>query len=53
VVDYEDLDTMTNQWLQVIPPATTLSADLNTDKKVDLKDYVVLASTWLEEKLWP
>jgi hypothetical protein len=53
VVDYLDLDIMAQQWLQAIPPATALSADLNADKKVDLKDYAKLADVWLEEILWP
>jgi hypothetical protein len=53
VVDYLDLDIMAQQWLQAIPPATALSADLNADKKVDLKDYAKLVDAWLEELLWP
>jgi hypothetical protein len=53
VVDYLDLDIMAAQWLQTIPPATVLSADLNADKKVDFKDYALLADTWLDKLLWP
>jgi hypothetical protein len=53
VVDYLDLDIMAQQWLQAIPPATVLSADLNADKKVDFKDYAKLVDAWLEEVLWP
>jgi len=49
VVDYKDLDAMSEQWLKAIPPETALSADLNADKKVDLKDYAALATTWLED----
>jgi hypothetical protein len=30
-----------------------MSADLNEDKKVDFKDYAVLADAWLDEQLWP
>jgi hypothetical protein len=49
VVDFKDLDTMAEQWLKAIPPETSLSADLNADKKVDLKDYAALATGWLED----
>jgi hypothetical protein len=28
-------------------------ADLNKDKKVDFKDYAILADGWLDEQLWP
>ncbi len=30
-----------------------MSADLNEDKRVDFKDYAVLADSWLDEQLWP
>lgn len=30
-----------------------LAADLNEDKKVDFKDYAILADAWLDEQLWP
>jgi len=30
-----------------------VSSDLNDDKKVDFKDYAILADMWLEEQLWP
>jgi hypothetical protein len=51
MVDYVDLDTMAEQWLETSPPART--ADLNADTRVDLKDYASLAQDWLEEILWP
>jgi len=30
-----------------------VSSDLNNDKKIDSKDYAILADMWLEEQLWP
>jgi len=30
-----------------------VSSDLNDDKKIDSKDYAILADMWLEEQLWP
>jgi len=53
IVDYPDLEIMAGQWLATMPPATALSADLNTDKKVDFKDFAKLADAWLEQVLWP
>jgi hypothetical protein len=50
VVNYSDLDAMIAQWLST---TTGLSVDLNTDNRVDLKDFAVLTASWLEEKLWP
>jgi hypothetical protein len=37
---------------RALPPAQ-FSADLNENKKVDFKDYAVLADMWLEEQYWP
>jgi hypothetical protein len=54
VVDYADLDVMVDEWLNTVPPKPALATDLNGDKKVDLKDYAVLAQHWLEVvALWP
>jgi hypothetical protein len=50
-VDYLDLDIMADQWLKTAPPA--LTGDLNTDNKVNLKDFAKLAQGWLEVLLWP
>jgi hypothetical protein len=50
VVSYSDLDAMIAQWLST---TTGLNVDWNTDNRVDLKDFAVLAASWLEEKLWP
>jgi hypothetical protein len=33
-----------------LPP---LAADLNEDRKIDLKDFTKLADSWLDELLWP
>ena len=30
-----------------------MSADLNEDKRVDFKDYAILADAWLDKQLWP
>jgi hypothetical protein len=53
LVNHLDLEIVAEQWLKDIPPQTPFSADLNADKKVDLKDYAQMASAWLEEILWP
>jgi hypothetical protein len=54
VVDFRDLEIMTDNWLATEPdPAVELEADLNSDSTVDFKDYAVLADQWLDEYLWP
>jgi hypothetical protein len=50
VVDFIDLEIMTDDWLSDVPG---LAADLNTDDTVDFKDYAVLADQWLDEQFWP
>jgi hypothetical protein len=37
---------------RVLPP-DGFAADLNENKKVDLKDYAVLAEMWLDGQMWP
>ncbi|MHC4172534.1 MAG: discoidin domain-containing protein [Planctomycetota bacterium] len=32
---------------------SSMPADLNEDKRVDFKDYAILADAWLDEQLWP
>jgi len=40
--------------LDLVPVTLSpMSADLNEDKKVDFKDYAILADVWLDEQLWP
>jgi len=36
-----------------ILPLAGRRVDLYEDKKIDFKDYAVLADTWLDEQLWP
>jgi hypothetical protein len=50
VVDYRDLQLLTNNWL--LSPADP-NIDLYEDGTIDLKDYAILASMWLEVLLWP
>jgi hypothetical protein len=50
IVDYADLDIMAEQWLT---SGSNLEADVYYDNNVNLKDYTILADTWLEELLWP
>ena len=35
------------------PLASDPQVDLYEDKKIDFKDYAVLADQWLDEQLWP
>jgi len=50
VVDYRDLEMMTDEWLDI----GCSEADLNEDYKVDFKDFAILADNWLvEQQLWP
>jgi len=30
-----------------------LPADLNSDNRIDFKDFALLADNWLENQLWP
>jgi len=50
VVDYRDLQLLTNNWL--LSPADP-NIDLYEDGTIDLRDYAILASMWLEVLLWP
>jgi len=50
IVDYADLDTMANEWLD---KGVAVVADLDGDDDVDAKDFAILADAWLEEILWP
>jgi hypothetical protein len=50
IVDYADLDTMANEWLD---KGVAVVADLDGDGDVDAKDFAILADAWLEEVLWP
>jgi len=38
-------------YLLLTPPDPAM--DMNTDDTINLKDYALLADTWLDEKLWP
>jgi predicted secreted Zn-dependent protease len=50
LVDYQDLQILTNNWLSY--PADP-NIDLHEDGTIDLRDYAVFASKWLEVLLWP
>ena len=40
--------------LDLVPVTLShMPADLNEDKRVDFKDYAILADAWLDEQLWP
>ena len=40
--------------LDLVPVTLSpMPADLNEDKRVDFKDYAILADEWLDEQLWP
>jgi hypothetical protein len=49
VVDFWDLDIMARRWLD----AGELAPDLYVDGKIDLRDYAVLAESWLADGRWP
>jgi hypothetical protein len=49
-VDYADLAILTDNWL--LTPQNP-AIDMNENGTIDLRDYAVLASMWLEELLWP
>jgi len=49
VVDFADLDEMAAQWLHT----GEATADLYDDNIVNLRDFAVLANSWLAEQLWP
>jgi hypothetical protein len=53
VVDYRDLELMAGQWLDVDAGDGPPAADLNGDGHVNLPDFSVLTTIWLEEVLWP
>jgi hypothetical protein len=50
IVDYADIEIMASEWLDT---GDTLTADLDANKKVDLKDYAKLADDWLAQLSWP
>jgi hypothetical protein len=49
IVDFADLDVMADQWLQ----SGQNTADVYEDGVVNLKDFAVLANSWLAQQLWP
>ena len=49
MVNFEDLEIMSGEWLQ----SGEAAADVSEDGTVDFKDYTMLANDWLELKLWP
>jgi hypothetical protein len=49
VVDFNDLEIMSGEWLQ----SGEAAADVSEDGTVDFHDYAMLANHWLELKLWP
>jgi hypothetical protein len=48
-VDWEDFVTMTNEWLGIATPDTTLSTDFDGDNDVDFVDFAVFTLSWLEQ----
>ncbi|MGD8501076.1 MAG: Ig-like domain-containing protein, partial [Phycisphaerales bacterium] len=49
VVDYSDMEILTEEWLD----GSDVQSDLNEDSKVDFTDYATLANAWLEDRTWP
>ncbi len=47
VVDYLDLDNLTQQWLGIVDPNSEI--DLYDDDYIDFKDYSELGASWLED----
>lgn len=45
--------TLPLHYYPVTPPANVYDPDPINSKKIDLKDYAVLAESWLSELLWP
>lgn len=45
--------TLGLHYYPVTSPANVYDPDLINSKKIDLKDYAVLAESWLNELLWP
>ncbi|MHC4338066.1 MAG: hypothetical protein ACYSTG_09025 [Planctomycetota bacterium] len=48
-VDFADVKVMSDAWLQ----SGQNTADIYEDGVVNLKDFAVLANSWLAEQLWP
>jgi hypothetical protein len=40
-------------YIPVTSPAELYSGEAAGSRKVNFKDFAVLSTTWLEEKLWP
>jgi hypothetical protein len=49
IVDFADVEALAEDWLYIGLSA----ADLYEDNTVNLKDFAVLADSWLDEQLWP
>ncbi len=49
IVDFADVQAMSDAWLQT----GQNTADVYEDSIVDLKDFGVLANSWLAQQLWP
>jgi len=49
IVDFADIKMMSDAWLQ----SGQNTADVYEDSIVNLKDFAVLANSWLEKELWP
>ncbi|MHC4337504.1 MAG: hypothetical protein ACYSTG_06085, partial [Planctomycetota bacterium] len=49
IVDFADVEVMAGEWLQ----SGQNTADVYEDSIVNLKDFVLLANSWLAEQLWP
>jgi hypothetical protein len=52
IVGYADLQALTDRWL-LAPQTSNLAIDMDDSNMVDIKDYAILASMWLEQILWP
>ena len=49
IVDYWDLQQMTDEWLDDLDP----NSDLDDDNDVDFNDFAILANQWLNNNLLP
>jgi len=52
VVDYEDLQIMTGEWLSISDYSMS-DVYKDDDNRVNFKDFAALANHWMEEQLWP
>jgi len=50
---FDDVTLLRDSEPLPILPLAGRRVDLNDDKKVDFKDFAVLADSWLDEQLWP